>query len=420
MHKKHFYDKYKILDKKFNTINNFAYSKLVNFSQVVEPIHRWFYYQEGYSPQLVHNIFDSLGIEKKSVIFDPFSGSGTSLLTAKQLGMLGYGFEINPFSHFMIETKTENYSKDCIEELCNFKISNVEYSKKWYNKYELSIIEKLFDSDKLSEIESIKIEIAKVENQKVRNALFSAMLSILEPLSNYRKGGNGLKRKRVHKEVNTFELFYSKIQQMVDDIKVTDSLKKTHVFRDSCLNINKYDIPNIDVSIFSPPYANCFDPFEVYKIELWLGEFVSSYSELRILRKSALTSNLNANTKNIQDFGLRLNLTDEIIEFLKNQQLWNKNIPNMINNYFQEMFFIIQSIYDRSNKDGYCIIIVGNSAYANLAVPTDIILAEIASNIGFQCENIIVARNNEASSQQYHKLGKLIEFVRESILVLKK
>ena len=38
---------------------------------------------------------------------------------------------------------------------------------------------------------------------------------------------------------------------------------------------------SIDGIIFSPPYANCFDYTEIYKLELWFGGFVKDYSELK-------------------------------------------------------------------------------------------------------------------------------------------
>ena len=65
-------------------------------------------------------------------------------------------------------------------------------------------------------------------------------------------------------------------------------------------------------------------------------------------------------------------------------------------------------------------VVVGNSSYGGLAIPTDIILAEIGKNIGFKVNEIVVARRNETSSQQYDKIGNLIEFVRESLIFFEK
>jgi hypothetical protein len=47
-----FYNEYKKLDVEFNTRYDLTYQYLVNFSKTKNlPIHRWFYYQEGYSPE---------------------------------------------------------------------------------------------------------------------------------------------------------------------------------------------------------------------------------------------------------------------------------------------------------------------------------------------------------------------------------
>ena len=103
MKKKEFLQEYEKLDKKFKVHTDNSFEFLVNFSKIAnEPINRWFYFQEGYSPQLVLNIFHRLGINsEKCVVFDPFAGSGTTLLVAKQIGMKSFGFEINPFSYFI-------------------------------------------------------------------------------------------------------------------------------------------------------------------------------------------------------------------------------------------------------------------------------------------------------------------------------
>ena len=67
-----------------------------------------------------------------------------------------------------------------------------------------------------------------------------------------------------------------------------------------------------------------------------------------------------------------------------------------------------------------CVIVVGNSAYGNLAIPTDLIFGQLAEKIGFNVSEIIVARKNETSSQQHLKLKEYTEYLRESIIILKK
>lgn len=416
-----FYNEYKKLDVEFNTRYDLTYQYLVNFSKTKNlPIHRWFYYQEGYSPELIKKVLKYLNLNGSTHLFDPFAGSGTSLVAAKELGIKATGIEINPFSCHMAISKTQNYSEEEINILENFEMPNYKPIKKLFEKYELSIIENLFEIENFEKIELIKKKIELEKNTKVNSILFTTLLCILQQVSYYKKAGNGLKKKRIYKSVDTFEAFKFKLNEIITDIKLNNNKNKTVIINDNCLNINNYEIDEIDISIFSPPYANCFDYYEVYKIELWIGEFVKSYEELRNLRKAALTSNLNADLKKKTKIVTSSKVLIPIIDYLNNTKLWDNKIPKMLNAYFSEMEQLLISLFERTKKGGYCVVVVGNSSYGGLAVPTDIILAEIGKNLGFTVQEIIVARRNETSSQQYSKIGNLIEFVRESLIIFKK
>jgi DNA modification methylase len=416
-----FYNEYKKLDVEFNTRYDLTYQYLVNFSKTKNlPIHRWFYYQEGYSPELIKKVLKYLNLNGSTHLFDPFAGSGTSLVAAKELGIKATGIEINPFSCHMAISKTQNYSQEEINILENFEVPNYKPIKKLFEKYELSIIENLFEIENFEKIELIKKKIELEKNSKVNSILFTTLLCILQQVSYYKKAGNGLKKKRIYKSVDTFEAFKFKLDEIISDIKLNNNQNKTVIINDNCLNINNHKIDEIDISIFSPPYANCFDYYEVYKIELWIGEFVKSYEELRNLRKAALTSNLNADLKKKTKIVTTSKVLIPIIDYLNNTKLWDNKIPKMLNAYFSEMEQLLVSLFEKTKNGGYCVVVVGNSSYGGLAVPTDIILAEIGKNLGFTVQEIIVARRNETSSQQYSKIGNLIEFVRESLIIFKK
>jgi DNA modification methylase len=416
-----FYNEYKKLDIEFNTRYDLSYQYLVNFSKTKNlPIHRWFYYQEGYSPELIKKVLKYLNLNGSTHLFDPFAGSGTSLVAAKELGIKATGIEINPFSCHMAISKTQNYSEEEIKILENFKVPIYKPVKKLFEKYELSIIENLFEIENFEKIELIKKKIETEKNTKVQNILFTTLLCILQQVSYYKKAGNGLKKKRIYKSIDTFEAFKFKLDEIISDIKLNNNKNNTVIINDNCLNIKSHKIEKIDISIFSPPYANCFDYYEVYKIELWIGEFVKSYEELRNLRKAALTSNLNADLKKKTKIVTSSKVLIPIIDYLNNTKLWDNKIPKMLNAYFSEMEQLLESLFEKTKNGGYCVVVVGNSSYGGLAVPTDIILAEIGKNLGFKVQEIIVARRNETSSQQYSKIGNLIEFVRESLIIFKK
>src|SRR5690554_950638 len=72
------------------------------------PRHRWYYYKEGFSPNLVEEAISKSDLNQDDLIIDPFNGSGTSTLTASLLGYRSLGIEVNPFTSFLSSAKTLN------------------------------------------------------------------------------------------------------------------------------------------------------------------------------------------------------------------------------------------------------------------------------------------------------------------------
>jgi len=301
---------------------------------------------------------------------------------------------------------------------------NIFLSIHFYEKYEFSMVERIFSKENFTKIELIKNSIGKITNIKSQEFLKVALVSSLESCSNYKKGGNGLKKRKKTCEIDFYELFTSKKNQMILDKK---KLNKKTAFKLINGNIKDLDVlvenNSIDISFFSPPYPNCFDYFEIYKIELWIGEFITSYSQLRNLRKSAFTSNLNANLNqnvSIDDSNSRSKILFNTLLLLQEKDLWNKNIPKMLNLYFSEMNEFLNSLYQKMKFGGTIGIVIGNSSYGGIPILSDLIVSEISEKVGFKVDQIIVARNNETASQQYKKINDLIKYVRESIVVLVK
>ena len=70
--------------------------------------------------------------------------------------------------------------------------------------------------------------------------------------------------------------------------------------------------------------------------------------------------------------------------------------------------------------NGFVGIVVGNSAYSDVIIPTDILIARIAEEVGFKIKNIFVTRHLTTSSQQKQNLEYLKKYLRESIVLLEK
>lgn len=416
---------------KNNNLNNATYTKVEsNFNSSANyPRHRWFSYKEGFSPILVKKAFEEHGVSEGSVVCDPFCGAGTTLLVAKENGIRSLGFEVNPFAAFISRTKLDDYSEEdleafleMVEELSSLKIyADIEPPD---NEY----LCRLFSSEMLAAQLSIREFFKTHDNSKAKNLLYFSWLCTLEKCSDYRKAGNGLKRKAKPPRFEegrslqyALQLVLEKAEIITEDLKNEFADIESDVFTVSSTNMQDYvEKESLDLVLFSPPYANCFDYTKIYYLELWFGEFVQTRDDQKSIRMSSIRSHCHATWPDRYESFSLPDLNDEILPLIKQQKLWTNRIPDMLNGYFADMEQVLLQIHDCLKSGGSCDIVVSNSAYAGIVVPTDVLLAEIAERIGFEVVEIAVERLIITSSQQYKKTEHLKNYLRESTVKLRK
>ena len=97
--------------------------------------------------------------------------------------------------------------------------------------------------------------------------------------------------------------------------------------------------------------------------------------------------------------------------------IWNKNIPDMIKGYFDDTYKLLKALYPKLIRDGKVYVVVANSVYKGVIVPTDLLIAKMAKDLGFKINTIKVARKIRSSSQQIPEI-KHNNLMRESIIEL--
>lgn len=413
-----------------------TYTSLLNFSDEGNKFRqRWYRYKEGYSVDLIKMLIKEYNNNPSGIILDPFLGSGTTVMAANELGLKGVGFEVNPFSYFLSKCKLTNYTdaaKKEFEIAIEAVLMNAEElsNKEIISLPKLSIADKVFDPDIQNYFMAIKVVIEGYSgSENVKNLLMLGWLSSLETISQYRKAGNGLKKKALSKNTINNKFLVKKIikgnyENIYKDIVVNNLKFNAEIINDSSLQMSSYiEKESLSGVIFSPPYANSFDYTEIYKLELWFGSFVKEYSDLKKLREISLRSHLNGLSSKTDLSKLNLKTIPELdvlIDVLQTKKLWDKKIPIMLKMYFAEMFELLDKIWESLEINGFCSIVVGNSAYGGIIFPTDLLIARYAESIGFVVDKIEVDRYIITSSQQYHITLNTKKYLRESVVCLVK
>lgn len=422
-----------------------TFSTLVNFSQNgLLPYHGWFKYREGYGSALVSRLIQEERLSDQEYVIDPFSGSGTTLVEASLQGYSSFGIDVNPMSAFVADTKVKRYSNEELTNIIEF-ISIIESSssselrnltsKQTDLEYRWSYLSKYFQPAHLYDLKAIVEYIEEIPNDKIRHFFMTACLAVTEEISDRKRDGNGLKTS-ISKVTSVISTYSQKVKQMLEDVTSypIPNSGEGRVISSSAVELKEQaDIFTAQskkepgVIIFSPPYANSFDYFESYKMELYLGGFVKNSTDMKNLRKKAVHSFIRPTKEDrkVQWF------IDEMAKEIENAipekenrtgkvDLRTRKVPALIRGYFYDMGEIIKACSDTLPVGKRTYIVVDQSAYLGKIVPTDLFLAKIAENHGFVVEKILVCRKAKTSAQQYKLYPYLENTLRESIVVLRK
>lgn len=419
-----------------------SFGSQVHFQNAYQtPVQRWFPYREGYSTLLVNAFIKELKITGN--VFDPFSGSGTTLLASRTNNLTSFGVDVNPISVLVATVENEQYNKSDIENI-SYEIERIKSLAKSNERFQtlFELADKVFNQEILQSILQFKEHIKKIEDEKTRNLFFVAWLSIIEDVSNIKKEGNGIKyknRKRtptgyinINKDVWEKQTFpddkfgfvkaklLNHLETIMFDIESNygNCEKKPTIFKGSCLEFDVFFPDEIQFTFFSPPYCNCFDYFEIHKVDLWLGDFVTDKEEFRLLRNTGFRS--NTNSLNHKPIIYKNENLENLIFLFDSEKLWNNKIPNVVRGYFDDTHTLLSKLYRQTTQGGHVGIVVGNSAYSGVIIPSDILIADIAKKVGFKVKSIFVTRHLTTSSQQKQELEFLKNYLRESIVLLQK
>lgn len=416
-----------------------TFASLVRPSDTAEPIQRWFRYREGYTVELCRKLF----APGESFVLDPFCGFGSTLVAAQRAGIPSAGLDVSPLAVFVSRVKTRRYSKTVVTKIrAQIEVVLKTSAKGKKSPYpEIRILDQLFHPEILDALCVFRYAIDQIEDMCVREFLSLGWISILEEVSNVYREGNGIKyRNRVRRgnlyTTTPYDVWQAKrfpadkfkyvreelskqLRMMVEETSFLRAGPQPSVLHEDASQAKK-SVPAEGASLilFSPPYCNCFNYIKAYKLELWMAGFIQNYPDIRRLTAMGLRSRLESLLDPVKD--PYPPIIDKLVDLMDVPELWSQQLPDVVRGYFADMQRTLSALKDCLRPDGRCIIVVGNSAYGGVLVPSDLILAHIARQLGFEVAEIVVARHLTTSSQQRAALLPLKEYLRESIIHLRK
>jgi hypothetical protein len=164
-----------------------------------------------------------------------------------------------------------------------------------------------------------------------------------------------------------------------------------------------------DLSCFSPPYLNCLDYTELYKLELWLMEYITTQEDFRETRRGTLRSHPSVRFEPrsyfVGESGKDIDLVTDISEWIREHGS-RKEVGPVVREYFEDMLQVWHEQYRLLKPGGAAVCIVANSTFSlrvrtgsgepaehwRLPVLTDVLLGHLALRAGFTRVEIWPAR----------------------------
>lgn len=393
-----------------------------------KPIFKWFRFKEAFSGRLVEEILtDEWKLPPDSLIFDPFAGCGTTLLTCQQLGYPAIGVDILPVAVFA--SKVKLHTKYDLNELRRAidEVLSKPFSSTGKSFPRIRIVDLALPQEAQEKLLFCREQISSIQEPSIRDFLMLGLLASVEEASYTSKDGQFLRLvERPPQSVET--VLGNKLDEMLADLTKLDGAKqepKAQIFlgdaRRLPIQVLRYK-GKVSGIITSPPYLNRYDYSRTYALELCLlynehGEsWVKDFEDLKNIRHSLLRSHIES-TPAPTNFA-KVSALEEVLNCLELKQLNNPRIPIMIEGYFEDMNLAIREMAKMLKPGGLVALVVDNVRFEGELIPVDLILSEIATKHKLRTLEIRVPRYKGNSSQQMERYGRVP--VRESIVFWQK
>lgn len=405
------------------------------------PFYRWFKYREGFSSELVRYFLGHFTPAHGRIphVLDPFAGAGTTLTTSTKHGWQATGIELLPVGAAAIrarlaaDTVEAQSLKREMSRLADFPLDLS--SVNGYHFPHIRITAQAFSTTTEAAISAFMVFVNTIEDEKVRLLFHFACQSILEDVSYTRKdgqylrwdnrSGRSLKNKFNKGEIYEFRLAITRqLELMLEDItrrKDDTFVRSVRLIEGSCLEeLPQLEADYFDLVITSPPYCNRYDYTRTYALELaFLGHGEDDVKRLRQTLLSATVENKSKRTwlteryterGHPERFSKAVSAFDnqqalhEVLKLLfearDKGKLNNGNIPNLVENYFFEMSFVVHELARTLAPGGHIVMVNDNVQYHGEEVPVDLILSDFAASAGLTVKHIWVLPTGKGNSSQ--------------------
>lgn len=365
---------------------------------------------------------------RMELLFDPYMGSGTSLVEASLKGINSIGTDLNPLARLISEVKSRHYSIRTVEEIfssiqakflayspidvIDTDFSHITKHEFWYSEdslFKLSFITQIVEDIDISIKNFFKLALAEVirEVSFTRNGEFKRYKMSEQQLIKFNP--------------DVFTLFQNKIIRNIKGLREYNNIPIKGNVQIFDFNTSE-KIPSeifgndeVDIVVTSPPYGDSKTTVAYGQFSRWANEW------FQFPNAKVLDSLLMGGKPSKEAFFTTKSIYKELetIKLIDSKRYYD--VISFLNDYYASICNVAKVV----RKGGKVCYVVGNRNVKGVQIPLDFFTAEMFEKNGFKHEFTIVRtipnKKMPSKNSPTNEKGVLVDtMTSEYIVILEK
>lgn len=379
-------------------------------------------------PQLVEEFLSIMKVDKKiKNVFDPFMGSGTTLVEGLVHGLDVIGTDLNPLSRLISKVKTNPIEPKEINNLI----------EEWNNNLnrDINIIDKLptfnnidywFKDYVIEDLTILKENIKNIKNQDFKNFVTLAFSETVRDVSNTRN--NEFKLYRMEEErlkkwkPDVFETMNRNLSKNIEGNnifyeKTKGNSKKVTILDNNVMELKDIEDSSFDLLITSPPYGDS-------KTTVAYGQFSrlsNQWLDISDISPSQVDNELLGGRVS-KELDLKSLNSDSLNEIINELYIKRPKRAKEVYQFFYDLNQGLKEITRVMKKDSYQFWVVGNRTVLRHQIPTHQIIIELFDNLGVEMVTYftrgIPRKKMPSLNSPTNEIGKKVTTMNDEIIII--
>ena len=383
--------------------------------------HGWLRLTPAYSVKLVEEILHDTPPDIH--VFDPFSGTATTLLCSGYHGLQATGYELNSFLVWFGQAKTRSYAHETllrVKEVINDIAAVLAHSRnqaasqpppihhieRWWHEAELRFLCRLHAC----------IEQYSPAASPEKDLLFVIFCRVMIRLSNASFNHQSMSFKTETVNTKTLSLFedapdyielFLKESQIIINSASENPQGTISLIHGDARHLESLKDEMFDLLITSPPYPNRMSYIrELRPYMYWLG-YLTNGRDAGEIDWQAIGGTWGIATSRLNEWqrsnaGFYPAYFETLLSEIASHD--NKNgrvLANYIAKYFEDMWRHLANVRRVMRPNGKIHYIVGNSVFYGILVPVETLFKEMFDALGFKNASIRTIRKRNSKKQLF-------------------